>query len=118
METTVFHVPRPRFAASVAPMWQIRVEVVGGPMDGLRKRADGDALEIGRGADNDLCLPLDPGVSARHARIVREDRTFWLEDLESRNGTYLGEERLLRRVPIGPGATFAVNRTQIQFMPR
>jgi pSer/pThr/pTyr-binding forkhead associated (FHA) protein len=118
METTVFHIPRPGFAATPDPMWQIRVEVVGGPMDGLRQRVNGDRLEIGRGTDNDLCLTLDAGVSGRHARIVREGRSFWLEDLGSRNGTYLGEERLVDRVPIGPGATFAVSRTQVQFMPR
>ena len=118
METTVFHVPRPRFAANVDPMWQIRVEVVGGAMDGLRSRVDGDRLDIGRRIDNDLCLTMDPGVSARHACIVRRGRSFWLEDLGSRNGTFLGEERLQGRVPIGPGVTFAVNRTQVQFMPR
>ena len=57
-------------------------------------------------------------VSTRHARIVREGRSFWLEDLGSRNGVYLGDERLTERALIGPGTTFTVGQTQLEFMPR
>ncbi len=118
LETTTFHLPRPRFATGIEPAWQMSVEVVGGPMDGTRRRVEGDTLTIGRKAENDLCLAMDPSVSGRHARLVREGQTFWLEDRGSRNGTFLGDQRLGERVPIGPGSTFMTGRTQIDFMPR
>lgn len=119
MEATVFHVPRPELAAAIAQAGgRIRVEVLGGPMDGLRARTDEQRLLIGRANDNDLCLALDPGASSRHACIGRVGNSYWLEDLDSRNGTYLGEERLRGRTPVSPGTTFTVGRTQIQFMPR
>ncbi|MFM9194907.1 MAG: FHA domain-containing protein, partial [Planctomycetia bacterium] len=44
---------------------------------------------IGRAAGNDLVLH-DPSVSARHARVVVEPDGLWLEDLGSRNGTFVG----------------------------
>lgn len=116
---TVFHVPRPDLAgAAIEPSYPMQVEVVGGPMDGLERRIQGERLEMGRGPENDLPLAMDASVSSHHARIVREGRSHWLEDLDSRNGTYLGEERILDRIPITPGATFRVGRTVVQFMPR
>lgn len=116
---TVFHVPRPEgVRAATEPAYPMQVEVLGGPMDGLDRRVQGDRLEMGRGPENDLPLTMDTSVSSRHARIVREGRTHWLEDLDSRNGTYLGEERILDRLPITPGATFRIGHTLVQFMPR
>jgi pSer/pThr/pTyr-binding forkhead associated (FHA) protein len=42
------------------------------------------------GSDDHLaaCIP-SATVSRRHARITREGDTYWLEDLNSANGTYL-----------------------------
>ncbi len=44
---------------------------------------------IGRGPGNDIVL-RSPGVSARHARVVVEPERLLLEDLGSRNGTFVG----------------------------
>lgn len=44
---------------------------------------------IGRGAGNDLVL-RQPSVSARHARVLVGPDGIWLEDLGSRNGTFVG----------------------------
>lgn len=98
--------------------WQIQVEVLGGPMDGLRNRVSAPTFRIGREVENDLALTLDPMVSAHHAKIVREGNHYWLEDLESRNGVYLGDQRLGERVLIGAGTAFVVGRTELEFMPR
>lgn len=51
-------------------------------------------------------LDLEPfgagsaGVSRQHARILRRDPGWFLEDLQSTNGTYVNEVRLLPRRPI------------------
>lgn len=118
-QTTIYQVPRPMVQRHLPEHARsIRVEVVGGPMDGLRKRTEGDQLTIGRKPGSDMVLPMDPLVSSRHGRIVLEDSTYWLEDLDSRNGTFLGDRKLNGRIPIGPGVSFQVGHTQIDFMPR
>ena len=94
------------------------LEVVGGPMDGERSLVEGSVVTIGRDEDNDLCLGMDGTVSTRHARIVCERGHYWLEDLDSRNGTYLGDQRLRERTLIGPGTLFRVGRTRLEFSSR
>ncbi|MEU6219355.1 FHA domain-containing protein [Streptomyces sp. NPDC047022] len=46
----------------------------------------GPVTSLGRGADNDVVLS-DGSVSRRHARIVRTESGFRIEDLDSFNGT-------------------------------
>ena len=41
------------------------------------------------------CFLNDETVSARHARLSYHHGQWWLEDLRSRNGTYLNRENLL-----------------------
>lgn len=48
---------------------------------------------LGRQSDNDLVL-LDNRISRRHARIVKDDRGYMLEDAESRHGTFVNGERV------------------------
>ena len=109
---------RPRADAQVGagPLAAIRLEIVGGPMDGVSAQALCDVLVIGRSPRSDLCLHLDPLVSASHARIVRDGNAYWVEDLNSRNGTYIGEERIGERTLIGPGAQFVVGNTCLEFV--
>lgn len=92
----------------------ILLEVIGGPMDGARSGVGSNTLTIGRAEENDLTLSGDPSISARHARIVIEQGQFWLEDLGSTNGTYLGEGKVQARVLIGPGTVFVVGRTTLE----
>ena len=94
----------------------IVVEVVGGPMDGIRGKAE-ICLTIGRADAGELCLPGDPSISSQHARIVIDGGQYWLEDLGSTNGTYLGGGRVEGRVPIAPGSVFAVGRTTLELLP-
>ncbi len=53
----------------------------------------GDICSIGREPNCDLVL-ADPFVSLRHARIERRGGTFTLRDLQSRNGSFLNENRI------------------------
>ena len=98
------------------PFSRIMIEVVGGPMDGEQRRAAKGTLTIGRAEDNDLPLTLDPAVSTRHARIVVDQGQYWLEDLQSTNGTFVGEAKVEGRVLIGPGTLFTVGRTMLELL--
>ena len=53
-----------------------------------------EKLSLGREVDNDVVL-LDPKVSRHHAVIQRQDDTYVLNDLGSRNGTFLNGQRLI-----------------------
>ena len=64
----------------------------------------GDAeTTLGRAYGGDIQLP-DPGVSRQHARIVRSSGAFEIEDLGSRNGTFVDGRRVYGRVALTPGA--------------
>jgi hypothetical protein len=52
-----------------------------------------DDLVIGREEDCDIVIP-DRQVSRRHVRIYREEDAYFVEDLESRNGTWVNGEQL------------------------
>ncbi len=58
------------------------------------------------GVECDIALAGDEWVSLRHARIFLGDGKWWLEDLESTNGTFLiigGRAPLRRGTPRHPG---------------
>ena len=54
---------------------------------------DRDGIDIGREAPADILLPF-PTISRRHARITRAPSGYFIADLESRNGTCIGKERI------------------------
>jgi DNA-binding response OmpR family regulator len=54
----------------------------------------GEVVTIGRAAENDIVV-TSRRVSREHARVRREGWRAVLEDLDSTNGTYLNDERLL-----------------------
>ncbi len=57
---------------------------------------------IGRDTLCNLCVPHET-VSARHARFTFQQNQWWVEDLNSTNGTFLNGERLTTRAVIVKG---------------
>jgi len=55
----------------------------------------GDAVTIGRKPDNTLSID-DSAVSARHARVTRIHAVYFIEDLQSTNGTFVNDKRIDR----------------------
>ena len=55
---------------------------------------------LGRQGDNDLVL-LDTRISRSHARILKDNESYLLEDAGSRHGTFLNGEKVTapRRLP-------------------
>src|SRR5262249_14269325 len=60
---------------------------------------DRDRLLLGRGSECDVVLPDGP-VSRRHAQIVRVQDKFYIEDLKSRNNTYVNDQKVIGRAPL------------------
>jgi DNA-binding winged helix-turn-helix (wHTH) protein len=56
-----------------------------------------------------------PGVSRRHARIVVTDDGATIEDLASKNGTFVGERRLEGPTPLHDGDRLSLGRQLLVF---
>ncbi len=54
-------------------------------------RFDQEEIRVGRDPAADLCLD-HPTISARHARLSFHHSQWWVEDLHSKNGTFLNGE--------------------------
>jgi len=76
-----------------------RLIAVGGPENGREYLLDQAETTLGRDNANTLLVTWDVRVSRQHARISCHTGLFWLEDLNSKHGTFLtladGEERKL-----------------------
>ena len=72
-------------------------------------------LTIGRGHDNTLPLGYDQ-ISRYHAQITFEAGRYYVTDLNSANGTYLGKNRLTPNMPVAwkPGQPLRVGEVVIQ----
>jgi len=85
-----------------------RLVFVSGPEDGNEIRAKFPVV-FGRLPDNEVPLPYDSLSSRKHARLSLDGDKFVLEDLGSRNGTYLLTGEPLRAPSeVSPGDLFRV----------
>ena len=64
-----------------------------GPVAGQNWVLAQDTLIIGREPECDIVIP-DRQVTRRHAQLVRTGGTFTIEDLGSKNGTWLNGNRV------------------------
>ncbi|MFN8451349.1 MAG: FHA domain-containing protein [Anaerolineae bacterium] len=115
---------------------ELSITYMSGPFDGTTMRFEqpdpGDelVLNIGRREGCDIHLPFDNQVSRLHARLgcvstvvtASESVTepfvlsFWLEDMRSRNGTFIEREKdpLRGRSSLRPGTLFRIGRTWLR----
>jgi predicted component of type VI protein secretion system len=56
-------------------------------------------LTVGRGADNNVALAYD-SISRNHLQITFESGQYYVADLNSANGTFLGTKRLPPNQPV------------------
>lgn len=76
--------------------------VVDGPLRGQQWVMHDDMLVIGRGAECNIVIPERP-VSREHLRIWRDGAQFFIEDLNSKNGTHLNGAVLTGSHPLEDG---------------
>ena len=89
------------------------VAVIQGQNAGATANLAEAPILIGRG--NDAAIRLDDDyVSTRHARIVASGDQWYVEDLGSTNGTYLGTQRITQPAPIGLGAQVRIGKTILE----
>jgi len=69
---------------------------------------------IGRSPSAEVVLP-DEFTSAQHARLVVRGSHFWVEDLGSKNGTFLNGRRLEAPAPLEDGDQLRIGRVTLRF---
>ncbi len=108
---------------------QVDITIMSGVDDGLVlsfTTANGDGvlnqeewlITLGRRDDNDVCLRNDTFTSRQHARLYLRQQDWWLEDCDSKNGTFIEEDdddaRVSGMIQLRPGQLFRIGRTWLR----
>lgn len=102
--------PKPAKRPRGAPT---HVAIVEGANSGENISLDDAPLLIGRGSDAAIRLD-DDYVSTRHARIAASGDQWFIEDLGSTNGTYLGSQRLTQPATLQLGSQVRIGKTTLE----
>ncbi len=101
----------------------VRLYIRSGGRAGQTVSADKRYVSIGRHPHSDIRFssPLDAGVSSRHAAIVCRDRSYYLRDLCSPNGTFVNGRRVLNEHLLAEGDVIQFGdpgpRAEVTFVP-
>lgn len=89
--------------------------VSGGPLIGTMIPLTQAALTIGRSPSCTLVLE-DEYASSRHAQLTPSSSGWVIEDLGSRNGTFVDDERLTEPLVLTPGTTVRIGQTTVELV--
>jgi hypothetical protein len=89
------------------------VLVVDGANKGERADLAQAPILIGRGSDAAIRLD-DDYVSTRHARIAHSGDQWFVEDLGSTNGTYIGSARITQPTTLTLGTQIRIGKTLLE----
>ena len=87
--------------------------VADGPDAGQAVELGSEPLLIGRGTDAAIRLD-DDYVSTRHARVATNGEEWFVEDLGSTNGTYVGSQRVTTPTPVTVGTPIRIGKTVLE----
>ena len=90
-----------------------KLQIVDGPNAGQSVPLGSDPILLGRGTDAAIRLD-DDYVSTRHARFATNGEQWFVEDLGSTNGTYIGKQRVTSPVPVAIGTSVRLGKTIVE----
>lgn len=85
---------------------------------GTREYKFGEVTEVTIGREDDnLISPIVDSISRHHARIFFKEDAWFVEDLDSTNGSFKGDERLAAKTPVKvlDGDKFRFGKVEIVF---
>ncbi len=102
-----------RKAGRAARRTPSHVLVAEGPLKGTTITLGQNSVLIGRNPESTLVLD-DDYASGRHARIYPENGEWFVEDLDSTNGTFSGNQRLTSPQRLEVGSTLRIGTTVLE----
>ena len=87
--------------------------IVDGPNAGQSVPLGTEPVLLGRGTDAAIRLD-DDYVSTRHARFATNGEQWFVEDLGSTNGTYIGSQRITSPDPVALGTSVRLGKTIVE----
>lgn len=72
----------------------LKLEVTEGPAKGSTFILSNDENTLGRAEESTACI-VDKNISKRHGQVIRSGNTFYIIDLNSKNGLFLNGTRIL-----------------------
>lgn len=89
-----------------------RLVVDSGENAGMVYPMRGDLVTIGRGPENTIQI-VDSRISREHVRLRLRRNGWWIEDLNSKNGTLINSKALLEPVRLAPGDVLHVGNARL-----
>ena len=86
------------------------------PSSGSTFQIPDEGLTIGREGGKADFQVKDNGVSKSHCRIYLDGDAWFLEDLGSANGTYLGEDKLAAPTELMPNDVISMSKTRFEVL--
>jgi signal transduction histidine kinase/ActR/RegA family two-component response regulator len=92
----------------------MKLYILNGPDKGRSFELKNDTIRVGRSPDNDIQM-RDVAISREHLKITKKRNKFFIEDLGSKNGTFLNRKRIrpVREIEVKKGT--AINIGNIFF---
>ncbi|MGL4174211.1 MAG: FHA domain-containing protein FhaB/FipA [Actinomycetota bacterium] len=90
-----------------------KLVVTDGPLKGTTVTLSAQSVLIGRSPDVTLVLS-EEYISGHHARIYPDSGEWYVEDLGSTNGTYLGDQKLTQPSKITDGSVVRIGSTTLE----
>lgn len=78
----------------------------------FERRIETGSLIVGRSSSSGLVIS-DPFLSRRQARLIGDEDGWRIEDLDSRNGTWVDGRRIEETTPIHPGSVITFSQSRI-----
>ena len=73
----------------------------------------GDEFYIGKQAGNNYVIKDNPMISRKHVRIFKQSGSYWIEDLDSLNHTYIDDSMIQTPVVLTAGMTFRLSTDEV-----
>src|ERR1041384_3233738 len=77
----------------------------------------GDRLAVGRSSIAELCFPEDAGLSRQHFAFESQDGEWTVQDLGSKNGTFVNNIPLKARLILKPGDRITAGHLVVVYSP-
>lgn len=91
-----------------------KLSILSGEEAGRVFQFDRDELMIGRSVNNDMQI-VDRRMSRNHVKITRVGEKYFIEDMQSKNGSLLNGKPLVKREPLRGDDMFQVGDSTVLF---